>query len=411
MLFRAIKSIIIMAACAIAMSASMTAHAAFFTSGYADAPFPGLDWGSIPLDGTYSFAPGLTNYAVDGPNGATATYSDLATLRYHHHTRVAVGSNGRVWVAYSGGLDSEDGSGQITEVRSSTDNWTTSTAQTIVTPSQSTPDDSHHPDIRITYPRAFVKYNGDLYLVSAVDQKTSYGGNTDEIGLALLAVKCNPDGTIGSPFLISAETYTPLATFPSYTYDPTLGPPLFLQANLFGTWGGSCPFQAPSSWTGYTTNGGAVFVEPSTITVSQDGQRLYRLWRRVNGSPTNLMYYSFSANLGSTWSPVIATNLPNAPSETTILKLANGNIAVVGNNQGDGVWRDPLYLAIFDGKTGYIRSVNAVRQGLSGVPTYPNGQTGGAQYPGIWEDNGTLYISYSIAKQQIGMTTIPSNSL
>src|SRR5271157_3368826 len=78
-----------------------------------------LDWGSLADSGPYTLAPGLTNYVVDNPDGTNPAYSDLGSLRYHHHTRVAVDSSGRVWVAYSGNLTGEDQSGEITEVNSS----------------------------------------------------------------------------------------------------------------------------------------------------------------------------------------------------------------------------------------------------------------------------------------------------
>lgn len=91
-----------------------------------------------------------------------------------------------------------------------------------------------------------------------------------------------------------------------------------------------------------------------------------------------------------------------------MIRLTDGRIALVGNPRSDsgGVARDPLYLALFSGSSGAIGGVYAVRQGLSGRPGIPNGQRGGAQYPGLWQSGNALWISYSIAKQQIGVTRV-----
>jgi hypothetical protein len=88
-------------------------------------------------------------------------------------------------------------------------------------------------------------------------------------------------------------------------------------------------------------------------------------------------------------------------------RLTDGRIALVGNPQSadGGVPRDPLYLALFR-SSGAVEHVYAVRQGLSGKPAIPNGQSGGAQYPDLWQSGNTLWISYSIAKQQIGVTSV-----
>ena len=367
----------------------------------------GLSWGLTADTGPYTLAPGLTNYVVDTPDGQTPTLSDLRSLRYHHHTRIAVDAGGRVWVAYSGCLTGEDQSGEITEVNSSADNWKTSTGPIVVIAPPSHFDTTLSSGRRISYPRAFVTYKSQLYLVSAIDEKTS-SGSTNEIGLALVATVLNRDGTVGRSFRVSSADYTPLSGYPSYEYDTQLAPYIYQQANLFGVWGGSAPGQTPSAWTGYITSGGATFVEPSTASILHSHSTLLRLWRAVSGTDKTWLYSSQSSDDGQTWSAPIRTNIPNAPSATAMIRLADGRIALVGNPQNEvgGVPRDPLYLALFDGTTGVVQSVYAVRQGLSGKPAYSNGQSGGAQYPGIWQHGKTLWISYSIAKQDIDVTSI-----
>jgi hypothetical protein len=272
---------------------------------------------------------------------------------------------------------------------------------------------------RISYPRSFVTYRGQLYLVSAIDQSNGHGCCTNEQGEALVAVALREDGTIGVPFRVSASAYTPLHGYPGYSYDPILGPPIFKLADNFGTWGGSAPGQPPSAWTGYSTAAdGSIMVEPNTAALTP--HELFRLWRDEGKTGQFVLYWSISKDDGATWSPALPANIPNSPSETAVLKLADGNIAVVGNARDQSTTvdaRDPLFLAVFDGKTGAMRSVYSVRQGLtapahnSGTVCGPAAKPCGAAYPGLYEHNHTLYISYSAYKQEIWLATIPSGKL
>lgn len=375
-----------------------------------------LHWGKAPRSGPYPLAPGLSNVEVDAPNGHTPSYGDLESLQYHHHTRVAVGRNGRIWVAYTGTMRHEGSSGMITEVKSSTNGSTWSAPIVVIVP-PSPFDGKQVAGRRISYPRAFVTYRRHLYLVAAIDQPNGHGCCTNEQGEALVAVALHPNGTTGRPFRVSRAAYTPKKGSPGYTYNPHLGPPIYTLANNFGTWGGSAPGQPPSAWTGYgTAADGTILVEPNTIVLSRHPDVLFRLWRDEGKTGKFVLYKSISKNFGATWSPAVPTDIPNSPSEATIVKLKNGNIAVIGNalDRPDATdSRDPLYLAVFNGKSGKLRKVYAVRQGV-GAPPYnngvvcgPQGKPCGAAYPGAYDYHGKLYISYSVDKQQIWLATVP----
>ena len=388
-----------------------------------------LDWGGNAATGDYTLAPGLTNYVVDQPNGNTPSISDLPSLQYHNHMKIGFDPNGRQWVAYSGGQRLEDEGGEFTEVNSTTNNWTTSTGPIEVFPPQSPFNGTQAAGNRVVRPRAFVTYQGNFYLVSGVDQITLNGtGGTSRgfLGLALLAAKCNSDGTVGSPFLISTATYTPYSgSFPTYTYDPVLGPPLFTIANIFGLGSGSDINQAPSAWINFTQGpNGVVYAEPSTIAITTDGQSLYRVWRNLNttyGADVN-MAYQYSLNYGSDWSVIRTTTVVNEACTIAVIKLANGHIAIVGNPKdkaGVVSSRDPLYVATFNATTGAIIHLYAILQDEYGPFPYDNGVCNygngylycGASGPVLAEKGGLLYVSYSINKQIIGVTTIPSGSL
>ncbi|CAM6031510.1 unnamed protein product [Sphagnum compactum] len=382
---------------------SFSAHALLRGGGVNTGPVYGLNWGSTATQGPFTLLSGINTYLVDQPDGTTPSFSDLSSLRYHHHTRVAVDSGGRVWVAYSGNLTVEQENGLATEVNSSTNNFTTSTGPIIVVAPPDNNNTSCNVTGRVSYPRAFITYNSQLYLVAAIDSMNgNYCGNTNQVGLALVAVACNPNGTIGTPFLISPSSgYTPNSGFPSYTYDGTLGPPLFTLANIFGTWGGSAPGQTASAWIGYTSAGdGSTLTELDTIAFAVNPNTLYRTWRSVSGSNQNLNYYAVSTDAGMTFSTAIPTNIPNEPSATASIQLANGHIVLLGNVLDQASTtdsRDPLYLAVFNGSNGMILNVWAIAQNLPG-PTYNEGvlcgaiqRPCGASYAGAWEASGNLY--------------------
>ncbi|HCT59261.1 MULTISPECIES: exo-alpha-sialidase [Acidobacterium] len=386
-----------------------------------------LRWGNTARRGPYPVAQGIRSVQVDGPDGHTPSLDDLESLQYHHHTRVAIAGNGRIWVAYSGAMRREGESGMITEVKSSRDglHWS---APTVVVAPPSPFDGKLNAGRRISYPRALVRWHHRLYLVAAIDQANGYGCCTNEQGEALVAARLYASGRVGTPFRVSRAPYLPLRGSPGYRYHRLAGPALFEAADSFGTWGGSAPGQPPSAWTGYgIAADGTTMVEPNAIRLSRHPDLLFRLWRdegRDASDPARSgeyrLYRSVSRDEGRSWSPAIPTDIPNSPSETTLLRLHDGQIAVIGNaldrpEAADA--RDPLYLALFDGATGKLRSVHAVRQNLGSVPFAdgnvcgPQGKPCGASYPGAAEYHGHIYVSYSIDKQQIWLSIVPESAL
>lgn len=377
---------------------------------------PAFSWPAAAQHGPYPLAPGVRNFEVDRPDGHAPAYSDLESLQYHHHTRVAVDRSGRIWVAYSGALRQEGESGMITEVKSSRDGRTWTSPQVVVAPASAF-NGSLQAGRRISYPRAFVADQGQMYLVAAIDQANGEGCCSNEQGEALIAVRLYRDGSVGKPFRVSAAPYTPLPGFPAYPYDPLRGPALFHRSDLFGTWGGSAPGEPASAWTGYgIAADGTTLVEPNTIRLRHPGGRLLRLWRDEGKTGQFVLYASFSSNDGARWSPALPTGIPNSPSETTLVALTNGDIAVAGNardNPEAKDARDPLYRAVFPAGGGLPRHVYALRQGLgplaydNHVTCGPAAKPCGAGYPGAYEFRGKLYVSYSVDKQQIWLAIVP----
>lgn len=395
----------------------------------------GVKWNGFGLQGPYTAIPGIVTYLVDKPNGNTPSYpSDIESLQYHHHTKSAVDSGGRVWVAYSGYLTGDENeSGLMTEVNSDAagDAWVHPYGpQQVVLPA--TMQASNSPGYRQSYPRSFVSYNGNLYLVSAIDARANGGGGgSDQVGLALIATALNTDGSLGISILLNPPgyTYTPVGGFPNYSYDNTLSPPIYASAALYGEWGGSAASQTQSPWIGYAPNninGGNTYTEMATLNPSGDGKTIYRYWRCVPTSCNGaFMYFNRSLDGGVTWSQLTITNIPNSPSAVTGMTLTDGRVALVANPvDGDGgadtvSARDPLFLAIINPATGNATTIYGVAQGIGGsFPLTPDngircqGPTlyCGAAYAGVWETNNTLYISYSFGKEYIYLSVIPNVS-
>ncbi len=368
-----------------------------------------ISWNNKGTIGNYALAPGLTNIDVFIPNGSAPAQADLSSQRYNHHTRVkSFGS--RIWVAHSSGGTNEDAGGQMCVVHSSADGWNTQTGPVAVLTPQSTYSGTGATDTigtYISYPRHFVVYQNNLYIVCAVDSIAATG--PQQLGLALIAALCNSDGTIGTPFQISVAAYSPLVGSP-YIYDPTLGPPILALANLYGMWGGSYPAQPASEWIGWIQQGSGFYAEPDTIDIG--GTALVRLWRPVTGVSTTFQWEQISNDGGVTWTELRQTNIPQAPSPTSGIRLSDGRILFAGNPVNQAVTRDPLYLAIVADPNVGVSKLYAVRQGLSGVPVYAGtSKGGGAQYSGIDTDGTNIWISYSVAKENIGLTKIPISGL
>ncbi|NEU14711.1 hypothetical protein G3T14_21770 [Methylobacterium sp. BTF04] len=367
---------------------------------------PFLKWAGATT-GPYTLAPGVAHYTVTTPSGAAVTQADLSSHRYHHH--VAPGLLGaRKFAAYSSGALAEDASGQMVVVKSTTDLAAGFGSAQVAVPPQSTFDltNTTQPDgSRFSYPRAFVTYAANLYIVSAIDGRS---GASFPTGLALVANLCNADGSLGPLFRVSQDAFTPLSGFADIPYDAVLGPPLFALANLYGTWGGSVKFNTKdSSWLGWLFYGGMNLTELATY---DNGTFMERLWRSTETDGSKLWVWSQrSYDGGKSWFAPQKSSIPSCGAPVGVAKLPSGKIALVGNPQDGVTNRDPLYLSIHDGTTGAQTALYAIRQGITQTPTYAGaGKIGGAAYAARPVTDGTnLYVAYSLQKESVGMTAIP----
>lgn len=359
-------------------------------------------WGTNGLTGTYALASTVDTTAVLAPNGDTPTEGSLASHRYHHHAKI-FSDSGVTFLAFSSGGTNEDADGQQVAMCYSTDKGVTWSAPSLVVASQGTFSGTGAygvPGAKVTYPRSFYKYNGVIYLISAVDE---FSAASARIGKTLLARQVNLDGTLGTLFRITPGAYTP----PSGTinYDSNLGPPLLAYTEVYGPFGGSAPGEPASEFQGWVQQAGVDYAEPATTLFDNTGRSLVRYWRRVT-TPNNKIYVSHSQDFGITWDSLAITSVPDSPSKTMTLKLSTGEYAVIGNPVDASVSRDPLYLAILN-PWFTVTTVVAIRQGLSGTPTYAGTHKGGgAQYPDAVQNGNYLYVAYSTQKETVAFSRV-----
>lgn len=136
------------------------------------------------------------------------------------------------------------------------------------------------------------------------------------------------------------------------------------------------------------------------------------LFRDDNYSHRKWVSYSKD---GINWTKPQPTNIPDSPSATTNLVLKDGTVLLIGNHMAPEFdkdkprhyKRDPLMVSVSkDGKT-FDKSY-ALRSGQQKY-TVPRkvvrGRGGGAQYPDVILDGDTVYVIYSLGKEDIWVSS------
>jgi hypothetical protein len=364
--------------------------------------------------GPYTLAANMTSIVAFAPSAITSDETNLLSHKYHHHTRISAHQNA-IYLAFSSNRTNEwDGGMQCGMVVSTNHGLNWSLPISIV-PSQSVWTNSpvgSLPGSRYSYPRNFTLYNGTNYLVCAIDDVVGIGY---EQGAALVARAVYPNGTVGSLFRITTNTYTPIDGKTAIDYDSTLGPPLLTDSKLFGCWGGSFAWDSTvaSEWIGWLFSDPRGWTEPNTFSVDGSATNFYRIWREVTDSVVENEYFLWqqqSTNTGSSWSTPVITEVPNNPSEIAGIRLSTGQYALVGNPKiylDQSMNRDPLYLAISAPNSTTITNVTAIVQGSTQQPIFPStSKAGQAQYPSLCQNGNYIYVGYSIRKEDVGFSRV-----
>ena len=123
------------------------------------------------------------------------------------------------------------------------------------------------------------------------------------------------------------------------------------------------------------------------------------------GLPEQVALVSTSSDAGRTWAPLAASNLPLTASKPYAGHLSTGQAFLVGNAGPD---RHTLVLAVTaPGERAFSR-VWRIRHGASPALRLP-GRAKSPQwsYPCAHEHDGSLYVVYSIGKEDCGLSILP----
>ena len=121
-----------------------------------------------------------------------------------------------------------------------------------------------------------------------------------------------------------------------------------------------------------------------------------------------IAWVSTSGDNGRTWKQAKKSNLPMPRAKAFLGRLSNGQLFLVSN------YRNRDTLVISTGKVGErtLSDMWRLRDGKSEAPHFP-GFAKGKQwsYPYAHEHDGSLYVVYSIGKEECGLTVLPISSL
>jgi len=124
---------------------------------------------------------------------------------------------------------------------------------------------------------------------------------------------------------------------------------------------------------------------------------------------SGLLRHSVSRDLGTTWSPAVLTNYPDATSKNFTGRLSNGWYYLINNP--DPQSRDPL--AISFSRDGWTFSHPKIIRTRPPDRRYAGAAkgSGSAQYPHAMEHNGSLWVIYATNKEDIDITECPTAGL
>ena len=238
----------------------------------------------------------------------------------------------------------------------------------------------------------------------------------------LIAREVAGDGALGEPFLMGdLPENTPLPScMPGPRKNPALAAKImkYYEDNDMITW-------APQPGSKVPTRGidKAVMATPFTFR-SKDGPVMFlrdMTPRNVEeGRQSNRLYVSYPDGKGG-WTPPYPTDIPCANARAQARTLPDGRVLLTGNqiahtfDAGLGfMTRDPLTLAISPDGTTFTHAF-ALRSSGSAVlkHRFPGitGRNLGYGYPSMIIHDGTVYVLYSVNKEDMAITIVPLDSI
>ncbi|MEQ9406558.1 MAG: LamG-like jellyroll fold domain-containing protein [Fuerstiella sp.] len=119
-------------------------------------------------------------------------------------------------------------------------------------------------------------------------------------------------------------------------------------------------------------------------------------------------WVSTSDDFGRTWLKARPGNLPMPRAKACLGKLSTGQLYLISNFRD----RDTLVVSVGQPGEKTLSSMWKVRHGKSEPPRFPGAAKSSQwSYPYGYEHDGTLYIVYSIGKEDCGLSLIPISEL
>lgn len=236
-------------------------------------------------------------------------------------------------------------------------------------------------------------------------------------GVYPIARAVSEDGTLGEPFLV--ENLPGKGVLPVYMQRegaPTTASALGIRLYNWYRENNHISWWAGASWgVERTAVDGQSLIE-SFIYRAKDGGLVLML--RDWGTPSNpvhnnRMYVSFNDGTGG-WGKLHPTDIPDSPSRAQAITLNDGTVLLIGNQNANMfdralyLDRDPMTVSI--SKDGYtFDRVYALRTNAPRSYLFPGigGRNYGYAYSSSIILDGWLYTSYSIGKEEMGITRVP----
>ncbi|OPZ05486.1 MAG: hypothetical protein BWZ08_02478 [candidate division BRC1 bacterium ADurb.BinA292] len=385
-------------------------------------------------DGGYPVMPGLEPITLYRANPEGWTFC--------HHAKIA-SFGGRLYGSWSNSYMHEDSAGTRVRGSISLDGGKTWSPSFVMLPSLSDPaddlEDPHKPGVSI-WPNefgGFLAVEDRVYVLGRAGYRGGYLGQSGQMGF--LARQILGVDEMGPVFWLNehaprgGEQYSGLADV-THAQLRADGRALLQQLRL------------PDDFMDRSVEPRDIYrgarpeavdfsiISHDPIYVSPDGMQV-RVWRNYNG--THRIYVSTRHSDTEAWSLAVPTNIPDSPSGVTVGELPDGTVYLIGNQiagelddpdarpyrnptkvwpfaerdfQSEHFPRDPLVLALSRDGRGFDRAwairhdtPNARFNGLGWIP--------GFQYPDAVIANGSLWIIYSVNKEDVEVLEIPLEKL
>ncbi|HEX5410704.1 MAG TPA: exo-alpha-sialidase, partial [Terriglobia bacterium] len=277
---------------------------------------------------------------------------------------------------------------------------------------------------------AWVEVGGKMYVVGDANDKpgpankiesgyeTTASGQKRKIfdrrvGWGRMARSVAPNGDMGPIFWLIDDPPAPMEGFPQYpsARDPQyrdlasqinnyLANPLHMPA-----WDFLKHTDRPRSVDDHEMCEPTAYRRPDGVLVI--------LSRDCGPHQSHQIYASLSRDSGKSWTTPSRTNIPDSPSKSVAGTLPNGRIYLIGNQipgKSHNNFRDPLVISLSsDGKTFAWAAAM-----LHGTPPlrYPgHAKNRGFQYPSAMVVGASLWVIYSINKEDVAISRVPLSIL